>query len=268
MIRQLMPLTLLVAVGICGCDVPRASQTSVPDLASVVSLPPPPPEAWASKPQSEWPQLVLTNSATFNGHSSLEGASSFLVSSPSGETFAATARHLIGPAGGVEPTIHPTRLNGVLQSWKMHPRTMPEAFVEIQGLGLSGLDKEGLDWLILSLKESPSPLPCVPLKLRPKPVEIGETVYLIGCPYVEEACEQNIYACNVTERGYGDRFRYTVEPPVDIRGFSGAPIIDRSGLVVGVMMVWFEPKMSGDLFLEGGGEDVAVVVAAMNDSRK
>ena len=48
-------------------------------------------------------------------------------------------------------------------------------------------------------------------------------------------------------------------PPVDIRGFSGAPIIDEKGYVVGVMTVWFDPKVSGDNFLEAGGEDIASI---------
>jgi hypothetical protein len=33
--------------------------------------------------------------------------------------------------------------------------------------------------------------------------------------------------------------------------------VDSKGLVVGVMTVWFEPRMQGDLFLEAGGEDTA-----------
>ena len=268
MIRRCIAFMWLTVAVVCGCDLPQASQNAAPDHAWVTSLPPPPPEPWASKPQAEWPQLVLTNAATFNGHTPLEGASSFLVASPLGGTFAATARHLIGENGGVEPEIHPTQLDGVLQSWRMHPRTVPELFVEIQGLGVSGLESDEMDWLILSIKESPTPLPCTPLRLRPKPVEIGETVYLIGCPYIEEACRQNVYQCKVTERAFGDRFKYTVEPPVDIRGFSGAPIIDKSGLAVGVMTVWFDPKMSGELFLEAGGEDVAAVVAAMSGPKK
>jgi hypothetical protein len=263
MIHQCKTLALSAIVIACGCDLPQANQNSAPDHAWVASLPPPPPESWASQPSEEWPQLVLTNVASFKGHTPLEGASSFLVMSPSGGTLAATARHLIGENGGVEPEIHPTKLDSVLQSWRMHPRTAPDAFVEIQGLGVSGLEGDEMDWLILSIKQSPSPLPCTPLRLRPKPVEIGESVYLIGCPYIEEGCQQNVYQCEVTERAFGDRFKYTVEPAVDIRGFSGAPIIDKSGFVVGVMTVWFEPKMSGDLFLEAGGEDVAPVLAAM-----
>jgi hypothetical protein len=57
----------------------------------------------ASKAPREWPQLVLTNRAEFNGHTPLQGASAFLIKTLDGRTLAATAKHLIGANGGVEP---------------------------------------------------------------------------------------------------------------------------------------------------------------------
>jgi len=47
-----------------------------------------------------------------------------------------------------------------------------------------------------------------------------------------------------------------VDPPVNLRGFSGAPIIDGKGYLVGVLSGCFFPEMVGDKFLEGGAEDV------------
>src|SRR5690348_14900035 len=52
------------------------------------------PAAWAKLPPARWPQVVLTNEASFDGHSSLEGASSFLVKMPDGEVLLGTAKHL------------------------------------------------------------------------------------------------------------------------------------------------------------------------------
>jgi hypothetical protein len=87
---------------------------------------------------------------------------------------------------------------------------------------------------------------------------------MAGCPYREQDCKQNVYTGEVTERAYRDLFRYSLLPAVDIRGFSGAPILDEKGYVVGVMMVWFEPKMAGDNFLEAGGQDAASIYELMN----
>lgn len=58
---------------------------------------------------------------------------------------------------------------------------------------------------------------------------------------------------------------YDIEPPADIRGFSGAPIIDKDGYLVGVITVWFNPKMEGENFLEAGGEDVQTIYSFLNN---
>ncbi|MCX6849693.1 MAG: hypothetical protein NTY98_12300, partial [Verrucomicrobia bacterium] len=72
---------------------------------------------------------------------------------------------------------------------------------------------------------------------------------------------QKVYSGVVTARGYVDRFRYTITPHVDITGFSGAPIVDEKGLLVGVMTVWFQPQMEGELWTEAGGEDAQTALA-------
>jgi len=135
-----------------------------------------PPERWASKPPQEWPQLVLTHNAEFNGHSPLHGASAFLVKSQDGRTLAATAKHLIGPNGGVEPEISLADLNGAIRFWRMYPRTLPDQFVVAEKVGAGGLDGHNLDWLFLTIKNTAEPLPATPLHLRAQPVQVGENV--------------------------------------------------------------------------------------------
>jgi hypothetical protein len=249
-----------IAVAGCGDHTSRPSPAA-PKLTPVV------PEGWMSKPPKDWPQIVLTNDAAFNGHTPLQGASSFLIRNGGDRILAATARHLIGSAGGVEPEVSLSQVDSALQSWKMFPRTMPEAFVQIEGLGVSGPMQSDCDWLILRLKNPPAQLPAQPLRIRSEPVHVGEKIYLIGVPYTERQCKQNVYAGKVTERGLGDRFRYDLDPPVALPGFSGAPIIDERGYLVGVMTVWFDAKMNGDKYLEGGGEDAAAIYADVENHR-
>ncbi len=62
-------------------------------------------EPWISREPEDWPQIVLTNHAEFHGHTPLDGASGFLIRTEDDRVFAATARHLIGLEGGVEPGI-------------------------------------------------------------------------------------------------------------------------------------------------------------------
>jgi hypothetical protein len=244
------PLLLaMVFIAFAGCEQSVPLSQVCPDV----------PEPWVNQPPASWPQFVLTNNAQFRGHTSLEGASSFLIRCKDDRILAATAKHLIGENGGVEPEVYLNEFNSVLLSWKMYPRTLPQEDLEIESLGVDGLDLPQYDWLILKIKNSKGKLPAQPLRIRQKPVEVGEKVYLIGCPYSEPATKQNVYSGKVTARGRSDRFRYDLDTPVEIPGFSGAPIIDKNGFVVGVMTVWFEPKMQGEKFLEAGGEDIATI---------
>lgn len=251
-----IPIYLLACALTVACEKP-SSQSAPPPAAD------PPAESWAAQPPAQWPQLVLTNATKFKGHSPLNGASSFLVRSADGRVLAATALHLIGPNGGVEPTIAPEELPAALVSWDMFPRTKPKSAIAISGLGCKLPLKKNVDWLILTVAGNGANLPATPLAMRSRPVTVGENVFLVGVPYSEPDRVQNVYQGRVTARAFGDRFRYTVAPPVDIRGFSGAPILDEHGLVVGVMTVWFEPKMEGENYLEAGGEDAASALDAM-----
>src|SRR5262245_23162702 len=114
-----------VVLLLCGCW----GKTPLPPSDS--SRPPPTVrEPWAGKPTAEWPQILLTNAAAFTANRSLHGASAFLIRDERG-VFAVTARHLLGSAGGVTPTIPVQGLKDALRSWKLHPRTLPEKSVEI-----------------------------------------------------------------------------------------------------------------------------------------
>ena len=217
--------------------------------------------SWVHSDFSKWPQIVLTNRATFRGSSDLDGASAFLIQSPDSRVLAATAKHLIGPNGGVEPRIPLSGLNNAIISWVLAPRTHPQRKVELGSLAISDTDERSHDWLLLTVKNSTN-LPAQPVKVREKPVSTGETVFLVGVAYADQDVSQNVYRGKVTERR-GDKFRYTIDPPVDIRGFSGAPILDSDGMAVGVMTVWFEPKMQGEKYLEAGGEDIATALHLM-----
>jgi hypothetical protein len=251
--RQLLLITALVGVAaLTGCR--RSDNKPQPSEPAAAAEP----EPWASKPPREWPQLVLSNQADFTGHTPLRGASAFLIKTQDGRTLVATARHLLGVNGGVEPEIRLPRLNAAIRSWRLYPRTLPDQFVSVDGVGAEGLEDENLDWLVLTIKGPAGQLPATPLRLRPGPVQVGEKVLLVGCPYSEATCKQNVYVGKVTARD-GDRFRYDIEPPVDIRGFSGAPVLDSDGHVAGVMTVWFEPRMRGQDHLEAGGEDSASI---------
>lgn len=218
---------------------------------------------WATKPKDQWPQIVLTNHAEFHGHTPLQGASAFLFRAPDHGIMAATARHLIGENGGVEPEIALPDFNKALDFWVMHPRTLPEKALQIASLASPHNAPKAFDWLLLNVAHG-SAIPVTAVDPRPTPVKIGERVHLIGVSYDEPDVAQKVYTGKVTRRE-ADRFAYDLETPVNIRGFSGAPIVDDSGRLVGIMTVWFEPRMDGDFYLEAGGEDAATLLLALKE---
>lgn len=203
----------------------------------------------------ELPISVVTHRASFYGHTPLEGASGFVLTCGS-EFVLATARHLIMPAGGVHPPIALGALERVLERWQFHPRTRPSEFGDATALRFDGHRQGNGDWLLLTTSDRDV---VVPLQLRTTPVEVGEAIQLLGCPYADSSCQQNIYRGKVL--GYDNErlFRYSLDPAVDLRGFSGSPILDADGLVVGIMSLWFPRIRVAGRDTVGGAESAMVL---------
>jgi len=266
-------VTLLLATAI-GCQQASAEQAPsgkggpAPKAASTQATSTDRGEPWIPKPVSEWPQLVLTNQAKFQGHTPLVGASSFLIKNEKGQVFAATARHLIREAGDVDPPLTAGELDKALLQWVVYPRTKPAEAIELGRVAVPDLDAKGRDWIVMTLKNPAAKLPSYALTLRKDPVRVGEAVYMIGCPYSEPRSVQNVYKGKVTERFVGDYWRFDIEPFVELSGFSGAPILDTQGRVVGVVTIAYDdPKMDGKKWREAGGEDVGSVFEAVQAAK-
>jgi hypothetical protein len=216
---------------------------------------------WSRLATEKWPQLVLTNEASFDGHTPLHGASAFLVQMPDGEILAATAKHLIKAEGGVDPPVQLVDLDRVLTTWKLFPRTRGSELVEAKGVAERTSGETRHDWLLLHLVNNPTKLPATPLVPRIDPVKIGERVYLVGVPYSDRKSAQNVYEGIVTARPSANYFTYDVKPPVHIAGFSGAPIVDANGLLVGHGVSRSkELKQVNGLEVEFGGEDATLAL--------
>ena len=220
-----------------------------------------PTAAWSQLPPAQWPQLVLTNDASFVGHSPLHGASAFLMKMPNGEVVVATAKHLIGKAGGVDPPLTLPTLDESLAYWKVFPRTHDSEGVEAKGLAERSSGEKFHDWLLLHLAGSSAKLPATPLIPRTDPIQIGEKVFLIGVSYADQDSAQNVYEGVITSRPKSNYFTYEFHPPVHINGFSGAPIVDRNGLLVGHGVSRTTPlKQENGMEVEFGGEDASLAL--------
>jgi Fe-S cluster assembly iron-binding protein IscA len=226
---------------------PPAAQGARADAAGA---PAPAREPWADRPPAEWPQIVLTNRADFRGHTGLHGASAFLVRDRDGTVLAATARHLLGEDGGVRPAVAVADLEQALVSWKMSPRTLEADFVIVEKPRSARHDV-----VLLHVKPGPRALPARPLQVRPEQARAGERVYLVGCPYAESRCKQNVYPGKVLEHGEGPGFQFSLDRPVAIPGFSGAPIVDEAGRAVGVLQGGDGQTATGQDLLPAFNED-------------
>lgn len=216
------------------------------------------PLAWAKKPVKDWPQLVLTNAASFKGHSSLEGASAFLLRTSTNDVLLVTARHLIGADGGVEPPIALDDFDKALAKWDAFPRTKPDKRVAASGLALSPMAGARHDWLLLYVKNPKGDLPVMPLRARTKRAEIGDAAYLIGVPYSDQKSSQNVYKGKVTGRPGRNYFQFEFEPPVKLAGFSGAPVVDADGYLLGMMTTSPESKRKDGLQTTCWCQDIAM----------
>jgi hypothetical protein len=125
---------LLVKVGACVALLASLGAASFFALRVNAKQSETPAESWVKDAVDSWPQLVLTHDAKFRGHSGLNGATAFLVRLPNGDTAAATARHLLGAAGGVSPELKATGIDSSLMDWRLHPRGKPGLELAVSGL--------------------------------------------------------------------------------------------------------------------------------------
>lgn len=196
-------------------------------------------QTWIMEPFSNSKQVLLTNNAKFKSGGVLKGASAFLMDLD-GKTVAVTVKHLLGEDGGVTPSIVPSKLDKDLISWELYSRYESKDTLHFEK-NLSKNDDPKIDIIAFTIKESVTDY----LKLKPRytiPMS-NEKFYLIGCPYSEKNCKQNKY--ELPFNFYNKADGYSPVPilglsmwdyeKVDFSGFSGAPVVDKNGDVIGVL---------------------------------
>ena len=208
---------------------------------------PPPPEPYhpggnssasSNEPVKEdWPQMVLRNNGIFAGHTPVRSGCSFLIHDEKGAVWLATSPKLLGFEGGVAPPVDPGKVAEDLHLWRSHFPDDPNSFVDASGgSGLTYAVDPG--WLALKLSASPRELPSIPLKLRHNPPAVGELLYLVGLPTDDRTgASQHMYAGRVTSSQQQDPslFGFALETPFKLNGFTGAPLVDLRGELVGVL---------------------------------
>ena len=216
--RQCRALGATLVLAGCNGQAPQTPETA------------PPVKNWMAEPFAKSPQVLLTNDGQFADGQRLEGASAFLVQE--GQTkYAVTAKHLLGEGGGIEPQKIPSQLSKELVAWKLFARQRTTDTLQIDQL-LNTLDSDSSDALVFSLKNATTNYQA--LTPRYDAPAKGEEVYLIGCPYTEQGCAQNRYPVRVVETS-PTAYLLTEHADPNLQGFSGCPVVDKQGRVIGLL---------------------------------
>lgn len=216
-----------------------------------VTLLPPPAATWSGQPVRTWPTFVLEQNATFQHHTDLHARSACLVRLPTGEIAAFSAGHQLGPDGGVEPGFLDAdsgnldrqmlaKLDTEIKSWDLSlPIPAGETNVlsdKIQVAGLYGdaaLWDEHCDEVLLRLKPGQTNFPATPLDLRLTPLTFKEKLKVVTNSRDSQGNIRQVVQSAQSMPGLV--FRCSLDHPVDTDNLAGALVLDRDGLLVGII---------------------------------
>jgi hypothetical protein len=126
-----------------------------------------------------------------------------------------------------------------LRSWALLRPGAPSGRVLLTGWVEKVSDDLKPDGFAMLAESQSGPWPAQPLPVRSDPVEVGETVYLFAVPRGDPS-PQHVYKGTVTYTWPTGEFAYQLSETPKSMGFSGAPIIDASGEVVGMHTTHFD----------------------------
>lgn len=188
-------------------------------------------ESWKIDNYIDSVQILLTNEYQLN-ESFGYGASSFLVKAK-GDTLLCTAKHLLGEAMGISPEIKTENFNSALVYWKAFPRNNKLSNDTIFSNKLVTIQASSVD-IILQECELGKGINIIVLTPRLSKALQGEKFEIIGCEYSDSECHQRKYYATM-DSYEGEQILLKSETKFTPSGFSGAPVIDAHGLVIGVL---------------------------------
>ena len=187
---------------------------------------------WMSDDYIDEVQILLSNYYEL-GPSTGYGASSFLVESDTA-TYLCTAKHLLGPAMGIEPEVSTKDFNQKLELWIAFPRAdkITADTIRVKELITEEINEADAILLSVNLAEDHR---VQSLKARFDSIPEGEPLFVIGCEYSDSDCHQKSYPAVMSSYPFG-KIMIKLEQDFDASGFSGAPVIDANGFVVGILI--------------------------------
>jgi len=186
---------------------------------------------WKKENYIDSTQILLTNEYNVRDSYSF-GASSFLIKAKN-ETLLCTAKHLLGDAMGIIPEVKTDSFNELLKYWKAYPRNNTICSDTILGKSIVNKDINSIDVILQKCTIKPNSKIEV-LYPRFSKIIKGENLEIIGCEYSDTECHQKKFKAIMDSYENG-KIWIKSHSIFDASGFSGAPVIDNKGYVIGVI---------------------------------
>ncbi|WP_027419081.1 trypsin-like peptidase domain-containing protein [Crocinitomix catalasitica] len=206
-------------------------------------------ENWKTDDYINQKQILLTNEYRF-GQSSSSGASAFLVESKNNTSVICTAKHLLGDAMGISPEVSSEDFSEKLDYWITYPRNNKLSNDTFKITELINKEINSTDIILMEYDNIDANTIQV-LKPRLTTIKKGEKLEIIGCEHSDFSCHQKEYNAVMNEYDINGVMIIKSTKTFDASGFSGAPVIDKDGFVVGVLsgaaefegeyFLWVEP---------------------------
>ena len=201
-------------------------------------------EKWWLKPQQEWPQILLIHHLEFDGRNTVEGASAFLLIR-NRDTVLCTVRHILEKPMGIKPPVPQDSVNVLMKNWTLAPRAST-GFDSLRVAQLINSTPSEDDFLLLKLQNRTNKIAA--LYPASKAVVKDEKVYIIGCERESTDCSQDVWTASVA---VSDSEQLIIKPENKFAaaGFSGAPVINKDGKLVGMIYGVYDGEEGFFLYL-------------------
>ncbi len=175
-------------------------------------------------------QIYMTNEVHFKNEDQLKYLGSGFLVKYQKEMYACTAKHIVTKTKRLTKRVKAKHLNEAMTSWTMFPRFKEQKKVRLgQLINNYKMDSE---WWLLEVEKATKFTKA--MEIREAAVQVGEKVYFVGCPYAEQDCKQNIYVGEISSIKK-NKIKINYDPKTNVAGFSGAPLMDKDGKLIGML---------------------------------